>query len=115
MKILEKYTGTKTYMFANGSLATPEALLAQFPAALTFVHVIETDEAGEVCFAVENLSALRSLHGVDAALTEVEAIAALQEIINTPPAYEPDEQTIALSSIAAQMEYQNLLTMEETI
>lgn len=101
IKILEKYEGTKTYMFPNGALATPEALLQQFPAALTFAHVIETDAAGEVCFAVENLAALRSLHGLDSALSESEAIASLQVIINTAPIYEPDEQAIALASIAA--------------
>ena len=105
MKIIEKYTGEKTYMFPNGSLATPEAMLAQFPAVLTFAHIIETDEAGEVAFAVQNLSAMRSLYGIDKALSEAEAIAAIQEIVNTepevstaPPAEE--RQAAALEAIA---------------
>ena len=84
MKMIEKYTGEKTYMFPNGSLATPEAMLAQFPAVLTFAHIIETDEAGEVAFAVQNLSAMRSLYGIDKALGEAEAIKAIQTIVNTP-------------------------------
>ena len=41
MKIIEKYTGTKTYMFPNGALATPEAMLERFPAVLTFIHIID--------------------------------------------------------------------------
>lgn len=62
MKIIEKYTGEKTYMFPNGALATPEAVLAEFPAALTFVHIIEIDEVSEVAFSVQNLSAIHEFY-----------------------------------------------------
>ena len=48
MKIIEKYTGEKTYMFPNGHVANKLAVLKSFPAALDFVHVVETDENGEV-------------------------------------------------------------------
>ena len=108
MKKLEKYTGTKTYMFPNGALATPQVMLAQFPAVAHFAHIIETDEGGEVCFAVQNLSAMRGIYGIDPALTEAEAIAAIETILNTPtPEPEPD----ASERIAAALEYQNLLSM----
>lgn len=108
MKILEKYTGEKTYMFPSGVLATPEAVLDQFPAALTFVHVVETDANHEVMWAFDNLSSLRSMHDIDPALSEDEAIAALQELINTPPVVntEPTSQ----ERIAAALEYQNMLS-----
>ena len=109
MKKVEKYTGEKTYMFPNGSIATPEKVLEQFPAALTFAHIIETDEAGEVCFAVQNLSAMRSLYGVDSTLTETEAITKIEEIINTEPEYEPSAE----ERIASALEYQNLMTMDD--
>ena len=71
-------------MFPNGVLATPEKMVEDFPAILTFVHIIETDEAGEVCFAVENLNAMRSFYNIDRNLTEDEAITKIEEIINTP-------------------------------
>ena len=109
MKKLEKYTGNKTYMFPNGSIATPERMLEQFPAVLTFAHIIETDEAGEVCFAVQNLSAMRSLYAIDATLTEAEAIAKIEEIINTEPEVEPSAE----ERIASALEYQNLMSMED--
>lgn len=109
MKKLEKYTGDKTYMFPNGAIATPEKMLADFPAALTFVHIIETDEAGEVCFAVQNLNAMRSLYNVDKELTEVEAIAKIEEIINTEPEVEPSAE----ERIASALEYQNLMSMDD--
>lgn len=111
MKIIEKYTGEKLYMFPNGTLATKEAVLEHFPAALSFVHVVETDENGEVMWAFQNLSAMRTLHGIDKSLTEAEAIAALQDIINTPPA--ADDTPSTNERIAAALEYQNLMAMED--
>lgn len=115
---LEKYTGEKTYMFPNGALATPEIMAAKFPAAFVFAHVIETDEAGEVCFAVENLNALRTIHGIDSSLSEDEAIAAIEEIINAEPevsteATNEDITASSLASIAASLEYQNMMTLED--
>ena len=108
MKVIEKYTGTKTYMFPNGAIATPEVMEQNYPAIMTFTHIIETDEMGEVCFAVQNLSAMRGFYGIDSSLTEAEAIAAIQEIVNTP---EPEADPSAEERIAAALEYQNLASM----
>ena len=111
MKIIEKYTGEKIYMFPNGALATKEAVLEQFPAALTFVHIVETDENREVMWAFENLSAMRTIHGIEASLSEEEAIAKIQEIINTPTPVNTEPS--AEERIAAALEYQNLASMED--
>lgn len=108
MKIIEKYTGEKTYMFPNGAIATKEAVLSQFPAALTFVHIVETDEAGEVMFALQNLAAMRSLYEIDKALSEEEAIAAIQTAINNVSV---NDEATAEERIAAALEYQNLMAM----
>ena len=56
---IEKFTGEKTYMYPNGALATPEVIKKDFPAVEVFTHIIEIDEAGQVCFAVQNLAAVR--------------------------------------------------------
>lgn len=114
MKVIEKYTGTKTYMFPNGDIATPEKVISKFPAALAFVHIVETDENGEVMFAFQNLSAMRSMYSVDPALSEDEAIAAIQTIVNTPETIEetgpsPEER------IAAALEYQMIASMPDEI
>lgn len=108
MKVIEKYTGTKTYMFPNGEIATPEIIEQNYPAITTFTHIIETDEMGEVCFAVQNLSAMRGFYGIDSSLTEEEAIAAIQEIVNAP---QPQPEPSAEERIAAALEYQNLVNM----
>lgn len=110
MKKIIKYTGDKTYMFPNGAIATKERVLEDFPAALTFTHIIETDEHEEVCFAVQNLSAMRGVYGIDSSLTEEEAIAAIQEVVNAP---EPEPEVTAQERIASALEYQNLMSMED--
>ena len=61
-------------------------------------------------FAFENLSALRGIYNIDAALSETEAIAAIQEIINTPPA-EPEPS--AEERVAAALEYQTLNSLPD--
>lgn len=104
----EKFTGTKTYMFPNGALAAPETIRAKYPAVNAFTHIIETDEAGEVCFAILNLAAQRSMHGLSADLTEEEAIAALEALRNAVP----EETVSAEERIAAALEYQNLTAMD---
>jgi hypothetical protein len=110
MKKIIKYDGTKTFMYPNGAIATKERILQDFPAALTFTHIIETDEAEEVCFAVQNLSAMRGIYNIDKNLTEEEAIVAIQEVINAP---EPEPEPSAEERIASALEYQNLMSMED--
>lgn len=108
MKIIEKYTGEKTYMFPNGALATKEAVLQKFPAALTFTHIVETDEEGQVMWAFQNLAAMKTLHGIAKETPEAEAIAKIQEIINTP---DPEPEPSAEERMAAAMEFQNLMSL----
>ena len=124
MQKVEKYTGTKTYMFPNGSLATPEIIEEKFPAVKHFTHSITTDESGEVAMAVQNLSAMRGIYNIDSSLSEDEAIQAIEDIINTPVeiSTEPtaEERTAtALEAIASGQSTENaqalniLLTGEE--
>lgn len=79
----EKYTGEKAYMYPNGVLATPEMVYEKVPAAKVFTFVVGTDELGQVMLSMDNLSVLRSAHNIDSSLTEDEAIAAIEEIMNT--------------------------------
>lgn len=108
MKKVEKYTGDKTYMFPNGAIATKEVVLKKFPAALTFTHFVETDENSEVMWAFQNLSAMRTLYKIESSLSEDEALAKIQEIINTPP---PEPEPSAEERMAAAMEFQNLMSL----
>lgn len=105
---IEKYTGKKTYMYPNGALATPDVIKKDFSAVEAFTHIVETDEAGQVCFAIQNLAAIRSQLGIDSSLTEDEAITAIEELRNAPA---PEPEPTAEERIAASLEYQNLLSL----
>ena len=111
MKKIELYTGDKIYMFPNGDIATKERMLEQFPAVLTFDHIIETDEAGEVAFAVQNLSAMCSLYQIDTSLPVEEKIAKIEEIINTEP--EEDTSVSTEERIAAALEAQVMMSLPD--
>lgn len=106
---LEKFDGTKTYMFPNGDLAEPDTIRAKFPAVNHFTHVIEVN--GDVCQAVMNLNALRGIHDIDPAISEAEAIIAIETIMNTPPV--EDDTPTTDERIAAALEFQNILAMPE--
>ena len=101
-----KFDNSTTYMFPNGDIAPPEKIIEQFPAVIHFTHVLEIN--GDICQAVMNLNALRGIHNINESLTENEAIAAIEVIINTPP---PAPEPTAEERIAASLEYQNLMMM----
>lgn len=105
---IEKYNESKTYMYPNGDLATPEKVKKDFPAVTAFTHIVETDEAGQVLFAIQNLAAIKSQMGIDANLSDEESIRQIENRRNAPaPEPEPD----SLERVAAALEYQNLMSM----
>lgn len=105
---IEKYNGTKTYMYPNGSIATPEVIKKDFPAVDRFTHIIETDESGEVLFAIQNLAAIKSQMGLAKSLSDNEAIAKIEELRNTVPENFPSPT----ERIASALEFQNMLQTE---
>jgi len=105
---IEKYNGSKTYMFPNGDLATPDVVKEKFPAVSTFTHIVETDEAGQVMFAIQNLAAIKSQMGIDSNLSDEESIRQIENLRNAPP---PDPEVSAEERIAAALEFQNVLNM----
>lgn len=109
MKIIELYDGSKTYMFPNGELGTPEKVYEQWPAAKTFKYIVETDENGETMWGFDNLSAICSMNNIDKSLSDEEKIAAIQELRNAEP--EVDTTPTAEERIAAALEYQNVMSM----
>lgn len=103
---LELFDGTKTYMFPNGDVATPERFRQDFKAIDVFPHVLEIN--GDVCGAVMNLNAMRQMHGIDDSLSVADALIAMQDIINTPP---PAPEPTAEERIASQLEFQSLMML----
>lgn len=105
---IEKYNGSKTYMFPNGDLATPERVRKNFPAVDTFTHIVETDEAGQVLFAIQNLAAIKSQMGIDSNLSDEESIKQIENIRNAPA---PEPEVTPEERIAANLEWQTLLSL----
>lgn len=106
---IEKYDGSKTYMFPTGHLATLERVKKDYPAVEVFTHIVETDEGGQVMFGIQNLSAVRSLMEIDPSLSEDEAIAKIEELKNAP---KPEPEPTVEERIAAALEFQNVMNME---
>ncbi|HHV09268.1 MAG TPA: hypothetical protein GXX75_03180 [Clostridiales bacterium] len=104
---LEIFDGTKTYMFPNGAIATPDIIRSDFPAVDLFPHVIEVN--GNTCQAIQELQALRNIHRIDESLSDEEALLAIQDKINTPP--EINTEPSVEERIAAALEFQNVLSM----
>lgn len=117
MYYIEKYDGTKTYMYPNSAIATPEVVTKDFPAWQLFPHVIRTD--GQTIYSFMSLASMRSQYDIDESLDDDAAIAAINEKMNEPKPEverEPTAEEItatSLASIAASMEYQNLLTLDD--
>ena len=105
---IEKYNESKTYMYPNGNLATPEKVKKDFPAVTAFTHIVETDEAGQVLFAIQNLAAIKSQMGIDANLSDEESIRQIENKRNAPA---PEPVPDSLERVAAALEYQNLMSM----
>lgn len=110
MIYIEKYTGNKTYQAPSGALMTPEVVLRECPACTVFTHIVQTDAAGEMMFALQNLSAMRDQYDIDPVLGEADAIETLQAVLNAPA---PEPMPSAEERIAAALEYQNLMSMED--
>lgn len=103
---LVKYDNKTTYMFPSGKIATPAVMQEEFPAVTVFPHVIQV--SGNVCQAVMELEALRSMHNIDPKLTDDEALTEIEKIMNAP---EPEPEPTADERIAAALEYQNMMNL----
>ena len=109
---LEFYTGEKDYVTPSGVLYNKEKVLEEFPAALTVPFVVETNSKGRIIFGMSALDTLCSVYGIDDKLSDEEAIAAIEEIRNTPA---PDPEPTAEERIAAAQELIALNSMPDVI
>lgn len=102
---IEKYDGTKTYMFPNGRVATPDIVKEKYPAITQFTHVVEV--SGNVLQAIMELASLRQVHNIDEKWSDDAAIEAIQEKLNIVPETIPSAE----ERIAAALEFQNLMAL----
>lgn len=116
-RYVEKYDGSKTYMYPSSVLATPEVVTSEYPAWKLFPHVVITD--GETIFSFMSLKMMRDQFGIDESKSDDDAIVEINQKMNAAPVEierEPTAEELtatSLASIAASMEYQNLLTLDD--
>ena len=103
---LVKYDRATTYITPDHAIATPEVMIEKYPAIQHFTYVAEI--SGNQMRSIHELSSMRAEFKIDNALTEDEAIAEIERIVNIP-APEPEPSTD--ERIAAAMEFQNLLSL----
>ena len=108
--VLYNHSLGKIYQYPNGAIATPEKIQEDFPAITMFPHYIETDESEQMLMAVQNLSAARTYYDINISLTDVEAVEAIQTILNTP---ETSTTISAEERIAAALEYQVMSSLPD--
>ena len=101
----------KTYQYPNGTLATPERVLSDYPAIATFKHLIETDESDQMFIGIQNLAMARSMYNIDSSLSDEDAVLAIQDIMNTQEA--SSSMPSAEERIASALEYQVMLSMPD--
>ena len=104
---LEFFDATKTYMFPNGEVASPDIIKAKFPAVDQFLHVLELN--GPVVQAVMSFQALQNLYQIEPTLTAEEAMTEIEYKINNPPLPEPRAE----ERIAAALEFQNIMMLPD--
>lgn len=104
---LELYKGDKTYMAPAGTIYTPERIEQDFPAITLFPHLIQTDSAGQTCFAVLNFAATKDQYGISQGTSDKAAITAIEKAMNEVPVEEPSAE----ERIAAALEFQNVMSL----
>lgn len=82
---IKLYNKDHIYMAPSGTIMTYDVMKTQFPGIDRFTHIIETDRAEEICYAVQLLSATAELYNIDVDLTNEEKIAEIERIRNLPP------------------------------
>lgn len=105
----------------NGAFFTPEQWMEKYPSAAYIAYVIAQGEVnGAFCTALSMMkqSALHAGCDFSGCQTDEEVLQAIEDwedTRNTAPTEPTNEDisTAALASIAAQMEYQNMMTLAD--
>jgi hypothetical protein len=76
---LQKYDSNKEYVSPGNVIMDKERVGKEFPAALRFAYVMQTDASGELMASMDSLSYLCTRYGIDNTLSEDDAITAIAE------------------------------------
>ena len=113
MEKLRFFDKTKTYIYPDDTVGTPERNAKEFPAPQLddIKYVVTTDESETMMLGMDMFSLLRSIYQIDPAMSDEDAIVAIESIKNTPP--EVDNTPSAEERIAAALEYQVMSSLPD--
>lgn len=104
---------TKTYVYPNNKVATPDIVAADFPATQIdgIKYVVTSNEDGVIMSGLDMLSTLKATYNIDNALSDDEALQAIEDIMNTP--VEPNTTPSPEERIASALEYQVMSSLPD--
>lgn len=105
--LFEDMDWTRSYIFPNGRLVTRDIILEKNPAAEFLPYVLELN--GPVIQAVMQFDAVRNFHKIDSELSNEDAIAQIEYLVNNHPEPEPSAE----ERIAAALEFQNIMLLPD--
>lgn len=111
MNYLTLYDPGKTYISPAGTIMDRARVAEKFPAATAVPFVVQTDGSGTMMQGMYILAALKSQYGIPPALSNDEAVAAIQKAMDAEQEAQsatPAEPT-AEERIAAALEFQNAM------
>ena len=116
---LKLYNPNDTYMSPAGVIMDAAGVLAHFPAAQTFAHVVQTDAGNEMMYGLYSLSAMKSKYNIDMSLTGSEAVQAVEDAMKAEQEQQEAEAAAAAEMvtseerIAAALEFQALASLPD--
>jgi hypothetical protein len=112
---LKKYTSNDIYMSPAGTVMDATAVQKEFPAAMSFSFVVQTDASGQMMYGMYNLAAMKSQYDIDMSLDEASSITALAEAMNAEQEAQAAAQGEATAEerIAAALEYQVMASLPD--
>jgi hypothetical protein len=120
MKIyLQKYDSNKVYVSPGNVVMDKAKVGEEFPAAMQFAYVMQTDESGELMASMDSLNSMRTRYGIDSSLSEDDAITALaaameaEQEAQAAAAAEAANTATAEERIAAALEYQVMASLPD--
>jgi len=81
---MEFWNKTEGFKLSDGTPCTVEEIHARYPFTRDGTIVLDRLANGNVG-GIDDLAILRKVYAIDAALTDVEALTAIETIRNTPP------------------------------
>lgn len=112
---LKLYNPSDIYMAPSSEVMDAVNVLAHFPGAQTFTHIVQTDEGNEMMYGLYSLSAMRSKYNIDKNLNDEEATQAIEDAMNEER--EEEESSMGIPTpeerIAAALEFQTLTSLPD--